>query len=273
MSIDVVAKIGGIFALLVLIHFVADWVFQSHAEAMAKPKNHWVRARHCLIYTVICCASLMLVNPAWYVIGMSAVILWLSHFMEDTYIPVFVWAKYIRKPGPMNNLTDFVVFAESTLGKILLIAIDQIVHLVFMLPVAIMVVSPQAFPVCSLVSFLGLGGLGALCVVGAKTFKLPWKLWLDDQLDEVPRRAVPEGYIGAKSTTEASLLIVSKGLPAVMDLDHDLGGEDTAMVFLKWLAEKFPNGPVPEYAIHSENIEGQKAIRSFLDSWKKSLTL
>jgi hypothetical protein len=181
-TIDTVAKVGGIFALLVMTHFVADWVFQSHAEAMAKPKNPWVRARHCFHYTWICCAVIALtITWSWRQAAWTAGILFFSHFLEDTYLPVYVWARYIRKPpemfpsphvtqnqgtlvlqghdykitisAPPPGMKEFVAFANTPLGKILLIAIDQIVHLLFLLPIAAMIVNP------SLTSWLGWVGL------------------------------------------------------------------------------------------------------------------
>lgn len=168
LPVAVYAQIGGIFALLVLVHFVADWVFQSHAEAMAKPTNHWIRAKHCLIYTALMLLSIVLtVQPSIGACACMAGILFLSHFFEDTYLPVFVWAKMIRKPpemvpppptthtmrveglgdikfaAPEPGIKEFLAFAGTPLGKILLIAIDQIVHLVFLLPVAAMIVLPE----------------------------------------------------------------------------------------------------------------------------------
>lgn len=172
MTIDILAKIGGVFALLTLLHFVADWVFQSHAEAMAKPLNAFVRARHCAIYTVICCGVIAAVaRPHWHSLAWSAGILFVSHFAEDTYLPVYVWARYIRRPpemflsprgtqnqgsfvlqaddfkiivnAPDPGMREFKAFVETPLGKILLIAIDQIVHLLFLLFVAGMLVEPE----------------------------------------------------------------------------------------------------------------------------------
>ncbi len=141
------AQIGGIFALLVLVHFVADWVFQSHTEAMTKPTNHWVRAKHCLVYTAICCTVIAALGwPGWEVLAWSAGILFFSHFAEDTYLPVYLWARYIRKPPEMVSARpgrkEFVEFANSPLGKILLITIDQIIHILFLVFVAAMVVVP-----------------------------------------------------------------------------------------------------------------------------------
>jgi hypothetical protein len=102
---------------------------------------------------------------------------------------------------------------------------------------------------------------------------MTWKLWLDDQLDdpERPRRHTPDGFVGARSTEEAKELVLARGLPSFMDLDHDLGGDDKVMGFLRWLSDMYPDGPVPEYLIHSENPEGRKNIQAFLSSWKRSL--
>lgn len=172
MPVRTLAEIGGILALLTLLHFVADWVFQSHAEAMAKPTNHKVRAKHCLIYTAICCAALALCGSGLPVLAWSAVLLFTSHFLEDTYLPVLVWARYIRKPPEMAGvkltIRDFQKFAETVLGKILLIAIDQIVHVLFLLPIASMVVQPQRTAVFGL---FGIGMtlvLAALCQLGRR---------------------------------------------------------------------------------------------------------
>lgn len=57
-----------------------------------------------------------------------------------------------------------------------------------------------------------------------------------------------------------------------MYLDHDLGGSDTAMDYLKILAYKFPDSP-PRYSIHSQNPVGAENIKAFMESWKKSTTL
>lgn len=103
---------------------------------------------------------------------------------------------------------------------------------------------------------------------------MTWNLWIDDQLDdpETPIRHTPEGFFGACSSEMAKTLVLAKGLPTFMDLDHDLGEKDTVMDFLRWLTSNFPDGPVPAYLVHSQNPEGVKSIVSYLDSWKRSLT-
>lgn len=131
--------IGSFFALLTFIHFFSDWIFQTHSEAMIKHNNWKIRAKHCLIYTFIFIPFLYSFKLNLLEMFVSANLLFWSHFYFDTYRSVFLWAKYIRKPPEMNQedkKAGFVNFVSTPLGKILMIAIDQISHIAFLLPIA-----------------------------------------------------------------------------------------------------------------------------------------
>lgn len=161
---DLVTKIGlagGLFAVFAFVHFFVDWVFQSHAEAMVKHNTPRVRAKHCLIYTLGFVPLMWALGfTAWeWFFGLN--ILFWSHFFEDTYVPVYLWAKYIRRPPEMTEpwkemytrvdgevafrvhppdpKHGFGEFVQTPLGKILMIAIDQIIHLAFLFPLVWMV--------------------------------------------------------------------------------------------------------------------------------------
>src|ERR1017187_7628830 len=94
---------GGLFGVLAFVHFFVDWIFQSHAEAMVKHNNPKIRAKHCAIYTLGFLPLFYLFGFTWqeWLIGVN-VLFW-SHFVEDTYLPVFLWAKYIRRPPEMTE--------------------------------------------------------------------------------------------------------------------------------------------------------------------------
>lgn len=167
--ITTICNIGGMFAILVFIHFVADWVFQTHEEAMAKSHDSVVRARHCINYTGPFVILFILLNLGWFSSLCCASVLFFSHFVEDTYWPVFIWAKYVRKmpslnPEPTEIVTELgekfanayekvAIFAEkqeileafkkewgTPIGAILFITIDQLIHIAFLIPVAIALV-------------------------------------------------------------------------------------------------------------------------------------
>lgn len=154
MDITKLANAGGIFFLLTFVHFVVDWIFQTHKEAMVKHTNHLIRAKHCIIYTIGFIPIMFLMKLELWEIFASCLILFFSHFIQDTYITVYLWAKYIRKPSemfelnkyqvcknnqivsyPANDKEGFIEFVKTPLGKILAIVVDQIIHLTFLIPV------------------------------------------------------------------------------------------------------------------------------------------
>lgn len=146
MTLHTLAAMGGIFALLVFWHFVIDWVFQSHDEAMKKSSDASVRAFHCGVYAVgfVPVLSMLQLTPvtAW----SCFVLLFVSHFIEDTYYPVMLWAKHIRRAPEFHDgayASDkeaFMAWISKPLGTILMIAIDQLVHIAFLLPIAYLAV-------------------------------------------------------------------------------------------------------------------------------------
>lgn len=149
--------IGGLFSIFSFIHFVSDWLLQTHAEAMSKHNNWKIRAKHCIIY-----ASGFL--PIFYVLNFSLIeyfisynVLFWSHFYLDTYHATYLWMKWVRRPPQMINprkieigsckespefkvlppdpKEGFIEFVQTPLGKILMITVDQIFHLMCLFPV------------------------------------------------------------------------------------------------------------------------------------------
>jgi hypothetical protein len=145
---ETIAISGGLFAFLTFIHFFADWVFQSQFEAVNKTKNSLVRARHCTIYTAFFVPAILLIGLTGWQIPVALLTLWLSHYFIDTYVPVFLWARWFRKIPELQkknlsiksehcsfNKDEKQVFAElwsQPVYPILFIAVDQIFHLTFL---------------------------------------------------------------------------------------------------------------------------------------------
>lgn len=99
-------------------------------------------------------------------------------------------------------------------------------------------------------------------------------LFLDDErtIEMVDRSVWPEKthILFATSSEWAKWIVREHGVPVFMSLDHDLGGDDTTMKFLHWLAEDWFYTSIPEYVVHSANPVGAANIVSFMDSWKRS---
>jgi len=99
-------------------------------------------------------------------------------------------------------------------------------------------------------------------------------LFLDDlrELSYIGPKDISEWKI-ARSSSEAIGIIKEFGFPEFISFDHDLGEDDTATGFLKcWICE-FPDVPFPKYAIHSSNPIGSANIKSFIDSYNRSLEM
>jgi hypothetical protein len=94
-------------------------------------------------------------------------------------------------------------------------------------------------------------------------------LYLDD-LREPPG---DREWMIVRSSKDAINYVVNHGAPEYISFDHDLGGDDTAMIFLKWLIEYDldNNGgiipPLFAYTVHSANPVGKKNIYGLLDGY------
>lgn len=98
---------------------------------------------------------------------------------------------------------------------------------------------------------------------------MAYRLYVDD----IRTPESQSEWIIARSSAEAIDIVVMEGIPECMSLDHDLGGEDTAMVFLKALTALYPDGPVPDTLVHSQNPIGRENIISYINSWDRSLKI
>ena len=86
-------------------------------------------------------------------------------------------------------------------------------------------------------------------------------------------------WVIVRSSKEAKIIVSERGMPLKIAFDHDLGIDynnriDTTMIFLKWFEAQWDGiSSIPEYTIHSSNPSGCENIRSFMESWKKSINL
>jgi hypothetical protein len=91
-------------------------------------------------------------------------------------------------------------------------------------------------------------------------------MFLDDLRDP------PEGeWVVVRSTMDA-IALCHDGIPEFISFDHDLGGDDRSVDFIKWMIERDLDQPgfIPEnfqYNIHSANPVGVQNIRALLDRY------
>ena len=105
------------------------------------------------------------------------------------------------------------------------------------------------------------------------------KIWLDDQLDdpETPVRHTPDGWTGAKTSSEFKKLIdgalENREPIEAISFDNDLGEETEGRHLVKWLQEQHPEiielNPDIELEAHSANNVAREAIRRELNILRK----
>jgi hypothetical protein len=119
-----VAELGGMFSLMVLAHFVFDWLPQPEGWALVKHKDHVIRFIHCFVYSILMTIQFWIITGDNDTFAAIFSVLFISHFIEDTYWFPMWWLKNVRKAkGP----------AFEGLNLILLIVVDQLVHIVTVL--------------------------------------------------------------------------------------------------------------------------------------------
>lgn len=98
---------------------------------------------------------------------------------------------------------------------------------------------------------------------------LMYRMFIDDE------RNPPIGdWVVVRSSDQAIKFVQENGPPAFISFDHDLGGDDTTMVFLKKLVDIWDDTDlIPDYQVHSANPVGSKNIVAFMESWKRSIEI
>lgn len=100
---------------------------------------------------------------------------------------------------------------------------------------------------------------------------MTYKLFIDDE-----RFPPSSDWVVVRSSYDAILQCQAHGIPSFISFDHDLGGYDTSIVFIKWMIEGVLDAiqygrPLPQfprnYSIHSQNPVGAKNIKCLMDSF------
>lgn len=102
---------------------------------------------------------------------------------------------------------------------------------------------------------------------------MSYKLFIDDL-----RNPVTDDWIIARTSDEAILVMIERGCPNEISFDHDLGGNDTSMVVVKWLINSDLDHPgiLPGwfvFSVHSANPVGAANITGLLNGYLNSLLI
>lgn len=89
-------------------------------------------------------------------------------------------------------------------------------------------------------------------------------------IDDLRFPTTPDWFV-ARNSYEAISSLYLYGCPYEIAFDHDLGGQDTAMVFVRKFADMLLDGEIslPEgfsFSIHSANPVGSENIQCFMEN-------
>lgn len=97
---------------------------------------------------------------------------------------------------------------------------------------------------------------------------MSYKMFIDDL------RECPNGFVCCRSSNDAIAYVMEHGCPIFISFDHDLGGDDTSILFVNWLIDAVLDGKVIlpsefDYKVHSANPIGAMNIKSKMDGFLK----
>ena len=95
---------------------------------------------------------------------------------------------------------------------------------------------------------------------------MTYKLFIDDLRDPIGN-----DWVIARSSAEARRVVFSRGFPYFISFDHDLGGDDTAIPFVRWMIDHSLDNPdiifPADFYVHSANPVGAENIRGLMNSY------
>jgi len=94
-----------------------------------------------------------------------------------------------------------------------------------------------------------------------------YRLYIDDI--RTPKNAFD---IITRTSKESIRIMENEGCPEFISFDHDLGGEDTSMIVVKWMVEQDLDNPgfIPDnfkFNVHSANPVGAANIEGYLNAY------
>lgn len=133
-------RIGGALMILAILHFVGDWMLQTEYIQLNKALNPRLRIVHVALYMIPFVGAL----PFWgspYSQGLwlAALLFWtaVTHFIIDSYLPLYWWRKYIGKDPECESIERFAKAFSTPRGMTIYVTMDQGFHLLTLLPVAV----------------------------------------------------------------------------------------------------------------------------------------
>jgi len=188
-----IAEAGGALIVLMFVHFFADWVLQTDDMARRKAdESPWLLVVHSTVYAVAFIPILLHAfrfSPS--LVASSFLALLMSHGAIDTYTPLWLWARLIRRPQEMRDdpVGGFTAWSSKPYGMLLTSGLDQFMHISFLVPVALMtVVAKDRLHEARMIGLATLGASVGMAVLSIAVILL----WNKTKPSAKPNVSVPE---------------------------------------------------------------------------------
>lgn len=133
------AEFGGIMFALMIVHAIGDWIFQWQWMAENKVKKWEVRFWHCAIYSTCFIPIAVLLNMSSIEFRIMFWYIFITHFLIDSYKPLY-WFRKLGRDKRADTWETFKEAFNTPDGFYLLVTLDQIFHLLSLIPVGIWMV-------------------------------------------------------------------------------------------------------------------------------------
>lgn len=208
MSMSLVSNMGGILVILIFVHFIADWIMQTDAMARRKAEESpWLLIIHSIVYSVTFIPILVIVfDCSISMVITSFLALMMSHGAIDTYTPIWLWARFVRRPMEMKNdpIKGFSEWSSKTRGILLVSGVDQLMHILFLASISFAaVIAENDEKTAELIGSITLAvaiGIAILSVVtiltvwNKKSAKTNFNNGPNNDIDEYERHVMPSQH-------------------------------------------------------------------------------
>lgn len=187
-------KTGAILILLLFVHIIGDLAAQTDSMARRKTdESPWLLVVHSVVYALMFLPVLSVIFSSVVHLTLSCVLaLAMSHGAIDTYAPIWLWARFVRKPDDMREdaVNGFTSWTSRPYGMTIAYGMDQLLHICFLIPIAVMIaVHDESMGLAKAIGFITLWvsiGLASVSVVTVLFFwgRKPLKTSVSPQPDD-----------------------------------------------------------------------------------------
>ena len=148
--VDFFEDAGGIFAILMFVHFLADFIHQGFSKKESKSYTDLATLKHSFIYTIHFLPLMIFLQMQMWEVVAGFIWLLLTHFIVDTHYFTKKWVFNLYHPEDpfsyrIKDSSRGVLHAaynkwrQTPDGRVMFFVLDQIQHATTLWPIVLMI--------------------------------------------------------------------------------------------------------------------------------------